>query len=493
MRSSGASSTHGKEILRRSARRMAVALVATLLGAVWVPAVAGAGPLFGTWSPGEPYAGSVAGVDALERATGRRVDIVNWYQNWGGNSWITSVQSQAVFAVTGSGRVPLLTWEPSDPNGGADQPAYALSRIVAGDHDDYIANFARNLRDLNTLVYLRPMHEMNGNWYPWGVGVNANTPGLFIQAWQRIHQIFAREGATNVMWVWSPNNFDVSPAYPLEAFYPGASYVDVLAADGYNWGSARPQWGGWRSFNQVFRGVYDRLRALGAQPIWFAEVASAPDGGDKPAWVRDMFARAQTMDRLQAIVWFNELKELDWRANADPAVAAAFTPLAPGAQYPLLPDDTVAGGGATPAGTTAADAAGTGGTANGDTLGDKAKRRAAANASDRADGPGAGAGSPAARAAAAAAKVLRVFADKRVRAGKRTAVRWEVRKTTRVKRWIVYLDGKRIHSVKAGARTHRLRRRVHSVGRHYWRVEGRDARNRKALSAGKSFRVVGRS
>jgi hypothetical protein len=472
---------------------VAAAVVATLLAALCAPAVAGAGPLFGTWSPGEPYAGSVAGVDTLERATGRRVAIVNWYQNWGGNSWITSVQSQAFSAVTGSGRLPLLTWEPSDPNGGADQPAYSLSTIVAGTHDDYIATFARNLRDLNTLVYLRPMHEMNGNWYPWGVGVNANTPALFIQAWQRIHQIFAREGATNVMWVWSPNNFDVSSTYPLEAFYPGAAYVDVLAADGYNWGSARPQWGGWRSFNQVFRGVYDRLRALGTQPIWFAEVASAPDGGDKPAWVRDMFARAQTMDRLQAIVWFNELKELDWRANADPAVAAAFTPLPPGAQYPLLPDDIGAGAGAALAGTTPAGASGTGGTAAADETGDKAKRRAAANASDRADGAGARAGSPEARAAAAAAKILRVFADKRVRAGRRTAVRWEVKKATRVKRWIVYLDGHRIHSVRAGARTHRLRRRVRSVGRHYWRVEGRDARNRKTLSAGKSFRVVARS
>ena len=143
---------------------------------------------------------------------------------------------------------------------------------------------------------------MNGNWYPWGAGVNGNTPSQFILAWQRMRHIFAREGASNVLWVWSPNNFDVSSTQPLEAFYPGAAYVDVLAADGNNWGSARPHWGGWRSFNQIFRGVYDRLKALGPQPIWFAEVASAPDGGDKAGWVREMWARAETMDRLETLL-----------------------------------------------------------------------------------------------------------------------------------------------------------------------------------------------
>jgi hypothetical protein len=87
--------------------------------------------------------------------------------------------------------------------------------------------------------------------------------------------------------------------------------------------------------------------------------------------------------------------------------------------------------------------------------------------------------------------MLRVFADKRVRAGARTQVRWEVKSAARVKRWVVYLDGRHVHSVKAGgSRTHRLHRRVHSVGRHHWRVEGRDSRNRRAVSAGKTFRVV---
>ncbi|HEV2785185.1 MAG TPA: glycosyl hydrolase, partial [Solirubrobacteraceae bacterium] len=491
MRSSGASSASRNGIRQRSVVWAAAATIAATLVALALPTVASARPLFGTWSPGEPYGGSIARTAALENATGRRVDIVNWYQNWGGGSWITTVQPQAVLAVTASGRTPLLTWEPRDVNQGPEQPAFALAGIAGGRHDAYIASFARGLRDLGVTVYLRPMHEMNGTWYPWGAGVNANSPAQFVAAWQRMHRIFAAEGAANVRWVWAPNNFDASRAYPLEAFYPGAAYVDVLGASGYNWGSARPQFGGWQWFDQVFRHVYERLKALGPQPIWFAEVGSAPDGGDKAAWVRDMFARAQTMDRLQAIVWFNELKELDWRADADPAVAAAFTPLAPGVAYPPPAPGTAAPTWATILPTSSPNAtvsAGSVTTATGSTAQDGGK-----------SGPGAGAGAgdatarvrDALRAAVRnSAILLRIYAQRRVSPDRPVVLRWRAKVEAGIKRWIVYLDDRRVRSVRAARRrTHRLRLRGRAAGTHRWRIEGRDGRGRATVSARHTFRV----
>ena len=303
---------------------LAALAVAALLAVL--PAAASAQPRFGAWTPGDPYNGSTTGAAALEGATGRRVEIVNWYQNWGGGSWISALQPHVLGAVTGGGRTPLLTWEPWEPGGGTTQPRYQLARIAGGDFDTYIATWASALKLLGSQVYLRPMHEMNGNWYPWSGSVNGNTPDQFVQAWRHIVDIFRARGAHNVRFVWSPNNVDVPATNRMESFYPGASYVDVLAVDGYNWGSGTPQHGGWQSFSKVFRGAYDRLKALGPQPIWFAEVATSDDGGDKAAWIRDMFAQAQTMDRLEALVWFNEHKERDWRAAPTAAIAAAFAP-----------------------------------------------------------------------------------------------------------------------------------------------------------------------
>ena len=76
-----------------------------------------------------------------------------------------------------------------------------------------------------------------------------------------------------------PQSVPDSPANRLERYYPGADYVDVLALDGYNWGASHP---GVRRLavasSEVFGAGYDRLRALGPQPIWIAEVGSAPRG-----------------------------------------------------------------------------------------------------------------------------------------------------------------------------------------------------------------------
>ena len=320
--------------MARFRRGAGLGAVAAVLLALLLPAAASADVRFGSWTPGDPYHGTTDGQDALQAATGRRVDIVNWYQSWGGGSWVSAVQQQALHAVTRSGRTPLLTWEPWEPTGSPNQPKYALARIAAGDFDVYLTTWALALKLNGSPVYLRPMHEFNSDWYPWSGGANGNSPEQFVQAWRHIHDIFRNLGAHNVRFVWSPNNIDVPASNPMERFYPGDAYVDVLAVDGYNWGAGTPEFGGWQSFSEVFDRAYDRLRALGPQPIWIAEVGTSPDGGDKAAWIRDMFARAAEMSRLEAIVWFNEYKERDWRAAPTPEIAAAFAPGASGIANP---------------------------------------------------------------------------------------------------------------------------------------------------------------
>jgi beta-mannanase len=170
------------------------------------------------------------------------------------------------------------------------------------------------------------MHEMNGNWYPWGGSVNANSAAAYVRAWRRLHGIFRDVGARNVRWVWSPYAEDVPATADnvFERYYPGRAYVDVLALDGYNWGSVMPQHGGWRSFDEIFGRAYRRLARLGPQPIWIAETASAPEGGDKAGWIRKMFASQHRYPRLRAIVWFNVDKERDWRATSPASAAKAF-------------------------------------------------------------------------------------------------------------------------------------------------------------------------
>jgi hypothetical protein len=422
----------------RTLRYTTILVAAILSLLVLTPALASAQNQlqFGAFTPGDPYSGNMHGTDALQASTGRHVDIGHWYQNWGGGDWISKVQPSALGAVTNSGRTPLLTWEPWNPAAGANQPKYALRRIAQGSFDGYIASWARALRNTGKLVYLRPMHEMNGNWYPWSGTVNGNSPTLYIQAWRRMHDIFRQQGASNVNWVWSPNNVDVpgTSANRMEAYYPGPAYVDVLAVDGYNWGATKPEFGGWQTFSQVFQSAYNRLSKLGGQPIWIAEAGAAPEGGSKAAWVRDMFAKAKTMKRLKAIVWFNVKKERDWRAAPNPEVAAAFRP---GAEADS--DETES-----------ASDAHTGRTAR-----------------------------------------LKVQSVGRPRAGRVATVRWKATRASAVTKWHTYLDGRAVRVVRA-TRAPVLRKRVTRAGRHRWMIVGRDASGRKVVSATKTFRAYRR-
>jgi len=434
-----------------SPRRTLVSLALCTVVGLFAPlpgiASAQQGLQFGAHTPGDPYSAHINGTLALERATGRRVDIVHWYQNWGAGAYGSAVQPSWMAAVTATGRTPMLTWEPWAP-GGAVQPEYRLQRLVQGDFDAYITTWANALRLVGKTVYLRPMHEMNGDWYPWGGTVNGNSPALYVRAWRRMVDIFRRRGANNVRWIWSPMNFDVPASNRLESYYPGASYVDVLAADGYNWGSAKPEWGGWQSFSQIFSSVYRRLSALGRQPIWIAEVGTAPGGGDKAAWIRDMFVQARSMSRLKAIVWFNVNKELDWRAAPTAAIARAFAPSAGG------------------------------------------------ELSGRADGPAdavpaddpAGGSSPTAAPAARGRPSLRLRIGKRTRAGRYSTVRWTSKRAANVRGWHAYLNGKQVGVVTSNNRP-LLRKRVRNAGRNRWTVQGRDARGRTLVAASRSFVV----
>jgi hypothetical protein len=260
--------------------------------------------LFGASTHGGVWQG-MAPVRELEARLERRLDIVHWFMNWD-HRWDPELLERAALR----GRTPLISWQPHT------QP---VSRIAAGDYDAYIESWAEGVRAFGRPVYLRPFPEMNGDWVGW----NGDPEGL-VAAWRRTAHLFELAGADNVRWVWSPNLTD-SPRTAenrMEAYYPGSDVVDVLALDGYNWGTTR-DWSAWRSFEEIFTEPYRRVTALGPQPLWLAEIGSTDQGGDKAAWVRDMLA-STAFSRLEAIVWFDHVGNNDWRIGHDPEVVAAF-------------------------------------------------------------------------------------------------------------------------------------------------------------------------
>jgi hypothetical protein len=126
-----------------------------------------------------------------------------------------------------------------------------------------------------------------------------------------------------VSWVWSPSIVGAGRV-ALSEVYPGGRYVDWLAADGYNAGTALP-WGGWLSFRKLFVPTLRAFHRLAPhKPQMIAETGSAEVGGSKAAWIRHMFAVLKKRTRVRALVWFDQDKEADWRIESSPAAQAAF-------------------------------------------------------------------------------------------------------------------------------------------------------------------------
>jgi hypothetical protein len=202
------------------------------------------------------------------------------------------------------------------------QPAYTLASIITGQHDSYIRAWAQALRSYGQPVLLRFAQEMNGSWYPWSEGVNGNTRGQFVAAWRHVHDVFSAEQVTNVKWVWSPvARFGLGINL---SEYPGDAYVDVLGLSGFNGGTALP-WTGWRSFSSLFDGALASLTRINpGKPIQISEVGSAEAGGDKAAWIQNMFSDVRAHPQVKSLVWFDLRKQTDWRISSSANAGGAF-------------------------------------------------------------------------------------------------------------------------------------------------------------------------
>jgi beta-mannanase len=280
----------------------------------------------GLYLPDVP--GDLAALDRWRDLLGPRLALASVYLAWGAKE--PRFDRAGMDALRLRGLTPMVTWEPwRVPEGGESptaQPSYALATIVEGRHDAYIHAWAEACRAYGAPLLLRPMHEMNGDWYPWCGTVNGNSPELYVRAWRHLRRIFAARGAGNVSWVWCPyiRSYPGVSGNDAAAYFPGDEWVDRVGLDGYNWGN-RSAPHHWESFEALFGPAYRQLGLLSARPLLLAEVGCAEEGGAKDRWIGEMFAALPAQfPRVESLVWFECDKERDWRIGSSPLARSAF-------------------------------------------------------------------------------------------------------------------------------------------------------------------------
>jgi mannan endo-1,4-beta-mannosidase len=235
--------------------------------------------------------------------------------------------------------LPIVSWESRPhrtPMGkGSDNAVdgrYRLSSIIDGDFDPYIDRWAAAAKQLGLPFGLRFDHEMNGFWYPWSEQANGNRPGEFARAWRHVHDRFTAAGATNIIWIWSPNVIGALEDVGLDELYPGGDYVDWLGLGGYY---RKPIPNKPATFANTFGKSLAALRSVDDKPIMLTEIGCTENGGNKPAWIDSLFEALSEQPDIIGFSWCNLTvtaipigEQLpvtnDWRIDSTPQALAAF-------------------------------------------------------------------------------------------------------------------------------------------------------------------------
>lgn len=200
--------------------------------------------------------------------------------------------------------------------------------IYDGLYDDLIRSFARGAKEFGHPFLFRLNNEMNSDWVNYSGVAALSDPEIFIENWRRIYDIFCEEGVDNAIWIYNPNAEDCPPAHwnSYLAYYPGDTYAQMIGMTGYNTGEYYKELyhEKWRTFDEIYKEPYDKYMDLFSDyPFIITEFASSSVGGDKSAWIADMFSSIKRYKNIRMALWWSSA-DYDMRAETYKHIARPY-------------------------------------------------------------------------------------------------------------------------------------------------------------------------
>ena len=250
---------------------------------------------------------------AWETAVARPAAVERLY-----HTWDDVFPTDYEYEIRDLGQTPILSWGVSTFN-------YAIlpyTDITAGKEDATIDARAADIKTYGAPIYLIFDHEPEGSY--------GGTAAEFVDAWRHIHDRFAADGVTNVSWVLTllASHYGSNP----DEWYPGDTYVDLLAADGYNWYGCPDRNDPWTSFESVFTDFHDYGVATG-KPMMIAEWGTSEDVQDphrKPAWIADAATTLKGWPEIKVVSYYDNgwPNTCEWWVDSSTASLSAFRAVA---------------------------------------------------------------------------------------------------------------------------------------------------------------------
>ena len=258
-------------------------------------------PYVGVFEPGVLASYDV--VRNFSAATGHTSSIALYYSGWN-----EPFQSQMAGWAQANGAMPFVQILPR---------GITLANLASGRYDAYLRSYALAVHAYRYPVIIGFAPEMNGGWYSWDA--RHTPPRVYISAWDHMVTLFRHLGASNVIWLWTINSMNATPA-PVRQWWPGSAYVTWVGIDGYYYRSTD-------TYEKVFGRTIRAVRAFTSKRILISETAIGPGPG-QATQIQALLSGIKT-DRLLGLVWFDQAQHQgifhqDWRLEDTPSALAAF-------------------------------------------------------------------------------------------------------------------------------------------------------------------------
>ena len=204
------------------------------------------------------------------------------------NNWIDEIvfPTQAVNTILSTGKIPFIRlMARSNFNEDQADPVYSMQRIIDGDFDSELTQWAIDAANTNTSLLAEFGTEVNGSWFPWNGVYNGGAtttnygdpnlpdgPERFRDAYRHIIDICRNNGATNITWFFHVD----AEGQPDEDwnkianYYPGDDYIDWVGASVYG---NHFQDDDYIKFSDKLDMIYPNLVNLTQKPIAILEFA----------------------------------------------------------------------------------------------------------------------------------------------------------------------------------------------------------------------------
>ena len=241
-------------------------------------------------------------VTLFSNATKVRPNLVLYY-----SGWYEPFQTALARTAYENGAALLVQINPR---------TVSLRNVAAGRYDAYLRSYADEVRSFGHLVVIGFAHEMNGGWYPWGVG--HTSARVWVAAWRHVVTVFRSAGADNVAWLWTASHL-YSNRYG--SYWPGSKFVTWVGIDGYLTGRDS-------SFERAFGAALTAIRRLTRSPILLSETGAGPLTHHQAADIASLFTGVK-LYHLLGLVYY-DIKQSgssahqDWRLEGHPALLKAF-------------------------------------------------------------------------------------------------------------------------------------------------------------------------